>query len=504
MVVRNNLVDCGKKEFAVESGGLGKKIGGLVMHWDSDHYRKKLKKLCGNIITHCQDLITQKVESKTDYHDTYIKELLNKIDEMLQQHKNVKINEECEVSLKLHICGRAAGEFQKMHDNLIEVNEKNKNKNDPKKCLEPSKNKYLTEFRDVFHNRDQCQKKAEDFTKLCLQPAVQDYVTKMIGPDVVDEVKIGKGSEDYSTRTAFQFSILKQLLADGKYEKYKEYISHYERFVKDWLFDQIGQQQSKDRGLEKLEKKHLSEMVKMITYTISNISETTGIKHVNDVKTFIQNICSALEEKLVLKDALDSILILNTADTKQFAVYLTECVREMEQSLTATYDIGGDIKERLRSLPFKPHDEMFTSLFGCGKQCPFCGVPCEAGGIEHNKHHSSIHRSQGICGYRDTYSQKLVIEICSSLVVSCKAAFSNAVTGEKVHPYKDYQTYYPDWTITGDASVEASDYWKYVMATFHERIAKEVNALPADIPGDWKALTPDDAMRSLKMSFNMK
>ncbi|CAB1326944.1 unnamed protein product [Coregonus sp. 'balchen'] len=308
----------------------------------------------------CQEFIKEKVKGKSDYHDTYIKDLLNRIDETLQRHKNVKVSEECEVSLKLHICGRAAREFQKMHDDFIEVN-------DPKKCLEKSKNKYLTEFRDVFHNRDHCQKKAEDFTKLCLQPAVQDYVTKMIGPDVVDEVKIGKGSEDYSTRGAFQFTILKQLLTDGKYEKYKEYISHYERFVKDWLFDQIVQQQSKDRGLEKLEKKHLSEMVKMITYTISNISETAGINNLNDVKTFIQNICSALEEKLVLKDALDSILILNTADTEQFAVYLTEFVREMEQSLAAEYKKRGNIKERLISLPFKPHDEMFTSLFGCGK-----------------------------------------------------------------------------------------------------------------------------------------
>ncbi|CAB1326937.1 unnamed protein product [Coregonus sp. 'balchen'] len=158
MVVRNNLVDCGKKEFAMESGGLGKKIGGLVMHWDSDHYRKKLQELCDDIITQCQDLITQKVENKTDYHYAYIKELLNKIDETLQQHKNVKVNEECEVSLKLHICGRAAGEFQKMHDDFI-------NLNDPRKCLEQSKSKYLTEFIDLFHNQDQCQKKAEEFSK---------------------------------------------------------------------------------------------------------------------------------------------------------------------------------------------------------------------------------------------------------------------------------------------------------------------------------------------------
>ncbi|CAB1326936.1 unnamed protein product [Coregonus sp. 'balchen'] len=122
----------------------------------------------------------------------------------------------------------------------------------------------------------------------------------------------------------------------------------------------------------------------------------------------------------------------------------------MEQSLAASYDKGRDIKKRLESLPFKPQEEMFTSL--------------------------------------------------------CKAAFSNAVTGGKFHPYKDYQTYYPDWTITGDASVEASDYWKYVMARFNERIATDRggSTLPADLPEDWKALTPDDAMKSLKESFNMK
>ncbi|KAM9398950.1 LOW QUALITY PROTEIN: interferon-induced very large GTPase 1-like [Salvelinus alpinus] len=216
MVVGNNLVDCGKKEFAVESGGLAERVDGLFKHWDINLYRKKPQELCDDIIIQCQLFITQKVESKTDYHDTYIKELLNKIDETLQQHKNVNVSEESEVSLKLHICGRAAREFQKMHNDFIEVN-------DPRKCLEQSKNKYLTEFIHLFHNRDQCLKKAEEFSKL-LRPAVQDYVTKMIGPDVVDEVKTGEGSEDYSTRGAFQFSILKQLLMDGEYETCKGYM----------------------------------------------------------------------------------------------------------------------------------------------------------------------------------------------------------------------------------------------------------------------------------------
>ncbi|KAM9398969.1 up-regulator of cell proliferation-like [Salvelinus alpinus] len=495
MLVENSLVDCGRKAFVLKSESWWQQARNIAKHIDPDHHRKKRQDLCDDIIRQCQEFITQRVKSKTDYHDTDIKGLLRIIDQKMQQHTQVKVGEECEVSLKLHICGRAAREFQKMHDDFIEVN-------DPRKCLEKSKNKYLTEFRDLFHNRDQCQKKAKDFTKL-LRPAVRDYVTKMIGPDVVDEVKMGEGSEDYSTQGAFQFSILKQLLTDGEYEKYRKYMKDYERFVKDWLFDQIVQRLSKVSDLKKLERKHLSEIVKIIIAAISNVSSKANV---NDIKMFIGIICNVLGEKLVFpKDALDSILalILQDANTKQFADFLTELVGEMEHTLVAEYNKGGDIKERLRSLPFKPQDKMFTSLFGCGEVCPFCKAPCEAGGKEHRKHHASIHRPQGICGNRDRYSHKLVFEICSSLVVSDKV-FNNAETGGTYHLYKDYQKYYPDWIITGDPSIEASEYWKYVMATFNERIAEDTNALPADIPEDWKALTCDDAIRSLKRSFNMK
>ncbi|XP_034146968.1 interferon-induced very large GTPase 1-like [Esox lucius] len=415
LLVGNNLRDCGTKPFAVKSG--------YCSDMEKDdaqqrHHIKELQFFCNQIVAKCQDSITQRVESKTDYYDTYIKELLEMIDETLLQNKKLKICEECEVSLKLHIFGIAAIEFQKMHDDFITVN-------DPRKCLEQSKSKYLTDFIDLFHERDQCQKKAEDFTKLCLQPAVLDYVNKMIGPDVVDLMKTSKGSEDYSTRGAFQFSILKQLLTDGEYEKYREYIRNYEQFIKQWLFDHIVNQLSKESSLKKLVKKHLTK-----------------------------------------------------------------------------YDHEMDIKERLRSLPFKPQNEMFTSLFGCGEVCPFCKAPCEAGRKEHSKHFTFIHRPQGIHGWKRTDTKVLVTDICSSDVIS-ENKFNLSLVGACNHLYKDYQKYFPDWIIPGDSSIEATDYWKYVMATFNERIAEDNDGLPADIPEDWKTLTPEDAMKCLETTFNM-
>ncbi|XP_070296407.1 interferon-induced very large GTPase 1-like isoform X2 [Salvelinus sp. IW2-2015] len=496
-----NLVDCGK--FVVESVDWWRKAEGFAKHGDHGHHRKKLQLFCDDIITECQEFINEKVKGKSDYHDTYIKDLLNRIEETLKNPETTNVSEECELSLKLHICCRAASEFQKMHEDFIAVN-------DPMKCLEQSKSKYLTEFIDLFHNRDQCLKKAEEFSKL-LRPAVQDYVTKMIGPDVVDEMKTGKGSQDYSTRASFQFSILKQLLVDGEYENYREYIIHYEKFVKKFLSDQIVERLSEGR-LAELEKKHLTEIVNAITDAISEVRNTIDTQNGSDVKTFIQNICSVLEDKLSLKDALDSIMILKPANTEQFSNFLIESVRKMEQSLASeyergretTYDKVGSTKERLQSLPFKPQDKMFTSLFGCGKQCPFCGAPCEAGGKEHAEHFTSIHRPQGLNGVKLIPSNKLVTNICSSDVTS-NLTFITTRTGENGHPFKDYQKYYTDWIITGDSSIKASDYWKYVMATFNERIAKDRDStLPADLPEDWKALTRDDAMKSLKETFNMK
>ncbi|KAL1023845.1 hypothetical protein UPYG_G00047130 [Umbra pygmaea] len=209
-------------------------------------------------------------------------------------------------------------------------------------------------------------------------------------------------------------------------------------------------------------------------------------------------------KKSLIQDALDSIMMLNYSEkTDQFADNLTEFVEEMEQTLEVKYIHEKDITERLRSLPFKPQDKMFTSLFGCGEVCPFCKSPCEAGGKEHSKHFTSVHRPQGVSGISHKESNRLVSNICSSSVISDRL-FKTSLTKGQYHPYKDYQKYYPEWNIAGDSSIEASDYWKYVMATFNEIIAKDGDALPAVIPEDWKALTTEDAIKSLKCSFNIK
>ena len=52
--------------------------------------------------------------------------------------------------------------------------------------------------------------------------------------------------------------------------------------------------------------------------------------------------------------------------------------------------------------------------------------------------------------------------------------------------------------------MEASDYWKYVLMKFNNQFAKYYDLEPADIPEAWKTLRTEDALRSLRESFNMQ
>ncbi|XP_066578914.1 interferon-induced very large GTPase 1-like [Amia ocellicauda] len=257
----------------------------------------KTQQMSDSITEQCRQFILDKVRTGTDYHNTYIRELLNMIDERLESNKELETSDRFEACMKLHICGIAARAFQQMHDRFIKVN-------DPRLCLEQYKEQYCADFKDLFHERDQCQKKAEEFTQLCLRPAVRAYVTKCLGPDIVDEMLMGKSSVDYSTWSFFQFSVLKQLLSEKKFENYVKYIQSYEDFVKKWIFGKITERFSTENSIVELEERHLKEIIHKIKGAIAHAqkrqSEGSHCKDSRNIRKYIQDICSNLAEELVI------------------------------------------------------------------------------------------------------------------------------------------------------------------------------------------------------------
>uniref|UniRef100_A0A9J7ZVE7 VLIG-type G domain-containing protein n=1 Tax=Cyprinus carpio carpio TaxID=630221 RepID=A0A9J7ZVE7_CYPCA len=475
-----DLHNQGYGKFVVPKGNFLSKI------WNAQK-NKRVEEMSENLIKDCSEFVKTKRNCKDDYDDTYIREILNMIDEKLKAHEDLELKEDFELSLKLHICGFASREFQSIHNQFIE-------ENNPRTALENLKTTYHSDFIDLYRERDQCQKKADEFMSNCLKPALERYMSEKLGMEMADKMVIGENSAIFGTRTTFQISVLKNLLAESKFETYLHFIASYEYFVKKFIFDKVKEHFTAENRMIKLEEELLNKVISEITQAIKE-SEQNSKK--NDIKGFIENICNKLESRLVFpKDAVDKISTLNNANQKKFTEFLLCSVKDMDESLKAGFQ-ARDFQNKIDSLQTKPQDMLFNRVWGCGKQCPFCKAPCEAGGEAHAKHFVSVHRPEGLGRCRFDNSKKLVTDICTSLVHS-DISFKCRDTKDQWHKYKEYSKIYPDWQIDPDSSIEASAYWKYVMAEFNEQFANEYDAKPADIPSYWKKITKTQVEESLK------
>ncbi|XP_041634638.1 interferon-induced very large GTPase 1-like [Cheilinus undulatus] len=489
LLSQKRLQDCGQMPFKYTADGRIKQFVHSVSKFFSieDHVMA-LRRVADGIIRDCTHFVNEKLERKNNYHSTFIQEILHLIDEGLKNHKDVKIEIDFEVSLKQHICANAAREFQKMHEDFIQ-------RNDPSRCLNQNKERIRANFKDEFYELDQCQKKAEEFTEHCLRPAVVDFINISLGPDITGEIMT---KFQFSTRMFFQYSVLLDLLSKDNFADYLNYICSYEQFVKRWIKDEMLKLMTNEMFFES-EDRHLRSSIKSINDAI----RTAQAKESDNLQNLIQDIRQELGEKLVISDdALGPFMILNNVNQEQFAQWLTVSVKDMEEDLRKQFK-KTNIKTKLSNLHENPENELFKRVIGCSRQCPFCKAPCEAGGTEHKEHQTSMHRPQGLGISLWKGSERLVIDICSSLV-SSDISFRCSATNGEWQPYKEYTKIYPDWRIAPDNSLQASDYWKYVLNRFNREFAEAYNAKQADIPGAWKAITPELAEESLKKSFNVK
>uniref|UniRef100_A0A8C5QBI4 VLIG-type G domain-containing protein n=1 Tax=Leptobrachium leishanense TaxID=445787 RepID=A0A8C5QBI4_9ANUR len=415
--------------------------------------------------------VTEKVTTKSDYNDTYCQELLHMMDERLQDMNQKK--------------------FQEMHETFIQ-------ENDPKICLEKLKPQYLQTFLTIFQEKDQSQHRAKQFC-LCLKPAVTEYIYKHLGRDMVDDILTSSDNIKFTSRTFFQDSVLKDLLEKEDCLSFVEYTASYENYLRNWIKTYISDKYEKSAQLETLQKHILSDIVTKIQDALK--SEKI-LKSLN-IKNLLENMCEELKSHLVISwNLVDMVILENNAEVSQFSgdiqIFLPETEKKILSELNRL-----DIESILSEVTVKPEDELLKKVIGCGKQCPFCKVPCEAGGSGHTEHFASIHRPQGLGRYHSSHTKHLCSDICSTDVVSNRT-FQNADTDWKSHPYKEYRTFYPDWAIQPDPSIEASDYWKYVFMKFNDQFAEEWKVKPAELPEEWSKITKEQALRSLKDAYNIK
>ncbi|KAM5151639.1 interferon-induced very large GTPase 1-like [Mantella aurantiaca] len=441
------------------------------------------------VLSKCIKYSKEQAQKGVDYDNTYCTGVLKIIDENCR-HEDAKsyFSAVRELDLKLAILGHVLEDFETMHLNFLK-------KNDPHAILESLKPLYFDTFKNVYQKKNESKSLAERICKNFFKSSLTDHINRKLGIEMVDDIANSKGSEKYTSRMFFQFTVLEQLLEENNFDKYVEYSSDYKSFVKSWITNYIVNEY---KNISTLQDKILSDIMERVRSSLKN-PPTLDLQ---DVSEFLAHLCQELNSDLVLpQQTMKAIIFENSATIEDFIEYMKISLTDTEKVIKAELE-SLTTEDILFNLKVKPQDELFKKVFGCGKQCPFCNVPCEAGGTDHKEHHASVHRPEGLGTYRWLTTQVLCHDICSTLVVG-NTHFINERTNGKSYPFKDFRDLYPDWKIQPDESIEASDYWKFVLKEYNGEFAEEYNAKPANYPEEWNSLTREMAKKSLQKTFNM-
>ena len=172
---------------------------------------------------------------------------------------------------------------------------------------------------------------------------------------------------------------------------------------------------------------------------------------------------------------------------------------------TPTSQLAKDILNTAKkSIDLLLHEPLSgISLTGCTARCPFCKEFCEFSDPNHTAeqefHSLKIHRPQCLGKYRWILSQKLIVELCTSLVGSDLMFICSDTNGKWVK-YKEYKTIYPNWNIVHD-TLQVSDYWKWYVAKHNGQLATWAGAKEADVPSEWHKIDKDKAIKSVKDTY---
>ncbi|XP_072298562.1 interferon-induced very large GTPase 1-like [Eucyclogobius newberryi] len=319
LLSKKSLTDCGLSPYKCTAEGLFKQATHEILKFFKfKDAETRAQHLADKIIAACQQSVEENKYRKNNYHDTFILEILDIIDKHLNHEEHIK-DMEFEVSLKQHICAGAARQFEEMHEYFLK-------ENDPYQRLVQNKENFCTSFKDVFYDRDQCQKKANEFAHNCLGPAIKDYINRSLGPDIVSEIKT---FPEFSTRMVFQSTVLLDLLQKDNFSDFLRYICSHESYVKQWILNAILKRFSGQHSTFQFENKLLESCLKSINNALMNAKDATS----ETVKEFVEMICRELEDKLAIShDAFGTFMILNNANYEQFANWLKKSVNEMAET----------------------------------------------------------------------------------------------------------------------------------------------------------------------------
>ena len=446
--------------------------------------------------------------------------------------------------IAIHVCVFVVKHCIKMMEDYQE-------KNDPLISLERHKVTFQTTFLNQCKEVSSDKTAADTFCQLLIGP-IKNQMYKAFPEKIKSEMK--QDNVYFKSKKSLKCSLLETLAEEDDFEKFRTFLDNaeesYKWYIKWYIeqhYDEVisKTEDAKNTKTKEGENKEVeaAQHSKAEDAKIGNTEDTEN-KEIKDTKPSIPEGTKKTETKLMelAKQSIEEILqVIKTAITQTpdntimkswlenfhknldgaIELTLSELIQMIEitklssceffcaeiksglskEKLMKDLDLS-DLKEKSYA---KATNMLYEFLSGCTEQCPFCHEYCEMSVCNHLRisgsrfHSINVHRPQCLAKFRNLFTGKLVIDICTTLVGSECRFHKDKISGV---PYKNYQKYFPKWNIQHDVR-EVPDYWKWFVGKYNKEIANWCSAQPGDIPPEWCAITKDQAKKSLRKTYDL-
>lgn len=442
---------------------------------------------------------------QNDYFDpVYAHQLLDLLKRSVSEHSAkepcVEFTLEYRIDMSLTACGYAVERFSRMIENF-------RRENDPLLCLEREEKDTLF---DIFRNRYlQVAKENAAAHTLCrlLHNSIKKQIQSSIGDIVIDDIK-KQHWPHFDKKSALKARILLDLGENLKQTNdltdYFQFLETAGKSLKKWINHYIKEhcrsEVNGQRQLVIIANRKSSELITHVEKAIDDMRKLDCQDGV-DTQKWLKDFCSKLSKKLVL----DNFRGFQDLGGVQTLINIGNFEKEVKNGLQMmSGELQNEFKdlsvESLETCDKKPH-VFFSDLIGCTEQCPFCKEQCDCTLSGHSvNHQAEQHRLQGLGGYRNSRSQKMVLDVCNH-DVGTDRKFQNKLTKGKWIPYRDYHSLYPDWNIPVDTSAGSSTYWKWFVVKYSKEIAAHFEMRTNEETSIWESLTWEDAKKELQEAY---
>ena len=401
--------------------------------------------------------------------------------------KKVKITNDYKVDLLHFIENKAVSGFTEMHI---------------KYCDESSPEALLEQKKKAYHGLFVVQMGQGDAVLTFCNTAVKAVILSNLDEDLsctelLDELK--QCQEDtLKDIKSIQASIMVDLMEENKFEKFISYITTYQTYIKSTMKVESNHYFTEEDRLKNLAKSKLDNILAVLKEAVEETARDIP-EDDTDNQSFINTFLAKIKALKIPRNEIAAFLEMrDVPGKKQFAEIVQKQLQETLKIDVRQVIDSWDVSEKLEAKEF---DEFFfKEIVGCDARCPFCKVPCDAhsGGKTQGNHSATLHRPQGLGGYRYKDTDKLVPNDCCSDVGS-----NSTFTRDKDRNtyYKKYREVYPDWYIQGDADPDSEKYWKWVLANHNAEFAEYYKAKPAAIPWQWANYTLEEVTKDIVTNY---